>query len=724
MRSSRVSSWVKRHRSLHLERSIELRIQTLLVAIFTLLLAQPRIGVLTRFPNEDLYWNDLQLLNSWRWLSESIRVGGISSAMSGTVDFRQNTGFMFAADAKWPSQFIDIGAWFTFIFHDTNIAYNLKFTTFALLAAGSIYNLIQQNPLTFDLTSARKLVFFGILYSSLILHPVLFGEVGPLNQIYLLLIPCWFEYLKNLNERLSNNRIGTFARLIVLTFASLGSSDLFFISTISAVFLAFYLRYSSSLKKLTLLFKTHLLILAIFLLDKSYYISNKLHDDFLVASSGTWAYRDYWELFLKPAITRTVLYPEFAGPSTIFINFLVLALALTSLIKNPSREFSKWFLSIITTFCVFGFLGLSMHAIQEIRVNLPSAIRYHLTFFPFLLISVIASYANLQNNLSYRILLNKYLRKSLSLIAPFLAVVIVLFSSTSTYGGRVSDYYAVKVDRDLGNWYQKSLPECINGKISVTSNSIPRSFMLVKKSNTENLMDDSLVIIGEQPGALQGRTFNQWRYSSGVLLNSKLSEIGKSGLFSRPFLPTEPLKIVKFSQDFMIPYILSTERLTGNAFEELGQCYFPSKFRSTVAKNDTLGATIYIYYISEWKVPTSAAISSGLFSSSIATFDIDCNRLSTDRIVSIPINYNDNLRPMNRDSSIVIEPGKLNSLRLDLSGECKNNSIISIKITSHSNIIALKNFSYITIVVLLITLIIIQKFRLRRVVIVPKKHKD
>jgi hypothetical protein len=676
-------------------------------------MARPRLGVLVRFPGEDLYWNDLQLLNSWRWFSESMHNVGIFQTLFGVVDFRQNTGSMFAADAKWPSQYIDIGAWFTFIFNDVNLSYTLKFATYSLLCAGSIFKLIQQNRFTAGLSPMSKLVFFGILCSSLILHPVLFGEVGPLLQVYLLLIPCWFEFLKNANSRFAEDKSRSIARLIVLVLASLGSSDLFFISSISAIFITFYLYHFSSPTRLLLLFKLHLLVLGFFLLDKSYYVLNKLNDDFLVSSSGTWTPSVYWELFLKPALTKTVFYPEFVGPSTIFINILVIALGLISLRNKTSKEFHKFLSSAILVFAILCFAGFVMHSIQEIRVILPSAIRYHLTFFPFLVVSIIAAHGNLGFRNSKKQKLNNFFRKPLMVVFPLLMVILVLFSSTFTYGGKVSDYYEFTVDRNLGNWYQKSLPGCINSAVNTNPGNIPRSFMLVKKSFTENLMDDSLLIIGEQPKALDGRTFQQWRYSSGVLLNLKLLEVEKSGLFSRPFLANEPLKIMKFSHDLMVPYVLSTERLTNRAFLELGRCDFPDQFLETVMKNNTLGATIFVYFIPDWTSGASKPITRSLFSSSVATFTIDCTQLNSNKILSLPINYNPDILSTSKSEQVSTARGKDNGLELDLFEQCKDIQTLDIEVTSHSRLVGIRNSIYLILPMIFVAILLARRFWLR-----------
>jgi hypothetical protein len=704
-------------RAVHFFRSqpMKVKLEYSLLVIFVLLLAQPRIGLLNRFPGEDLYWNDLQLLNSWRWLSESLHSHGFFSTLSGVVDFRQNTGSMFAAEAKWPSQFLDIGAWFTFILNDTNLAYNLKFVTYALLSAGSIFKLIQQNRFMLDHSHALKLVFFAIIYASLILHPILFGEVGPLLQLYLLIIPCWFELLKNAHERFRENKLNAFGRLFLLTFLSLGGSDLHFISTITAIFFAFYLVNFSSPKNLFLLFKLHLLVSLVFFIDKSYYISQSLFGDFMIASRGAWAPLQYWESFLKPALMKTILFPEFVGPSSLFVNFLIFALILISYNRNSPREFQKWIYAVIISFTALCLIGVIVHSIEEIRVNLPSAIRYHLTFFPFLLISVLAAFGSIKIKRS-RIIFSKNLaRFPLRLPTAFLIIYLVFFSSTFTYGGKVSGYYAYKVDQALGTWYQKSLPDCINLHIARSgSSAAPRSFMLVKKSNTENLMDDSLLIIGEQPSSLLGRTFQQWRYSSPVLLHSKLLEIGKTGLFSRPFLASEQQNILKFSQEFMVPYILSTEKLPESTFLPLGQCEFPLRFEPTVEGNISLGVTTFVYFVPEWQNLQSEPIVRSEFSSSFSLFTIECKKLNSSGILTLPMNYNLDIRALNGTKPVSIVPGKDNQIILDLSRECGKGSQIEIKLMSRSYLVGIRNVFYVITVVLFTSVMLFKRIRKTR----------
>ena len=73
---------------------------TIFVVIFTFVIAQSRVRVLTRFTGEDLHWNNLQFQNSWRWLSESIHSEGFFQALFGVVDFSQNTDITVAGEIK------------------------------------------------------------------------------------------------------------------------------------------------------------------------------------------------------------------------------------------------------------------------------------------------------------------------------------------------------------------------------------------------------------------------------------------------------------------------------------------------------------------------------------------------------------------------------------------------------------------------------------------------
>jgi hypothetical protein len=675
--------------------SSRMKLLSAIVTIFTLFVALPRIGVFTRFPGEDLYWNDLQILNSWRWLSNAIREGGLSQAIFGSIDFRQNTGDAFAASSKWPSQFIDVGAWHFFLFNDLNLAYTFKFVVYALLSAGSVFRLIQQNPYMGNRSESAKLIFFGVLYASLILHPILFGEVGPLNQMYLLLIPCWFEFLKNANDRFERSMTRSIARLMVITFASLAGSDLFFIASISAIFLTLYLHHLSSKHELWLLFRIHLIVLGIFVLDKSYFIVQLLINESQISHKGSWTPLVYWELFLRPALLNSVLYPEYVGPSSIFLNSLLIALIIFSLRGGKPNIFRSFFFCSALTFILLCSMGLLMHAIEDVRVNLPSAIRYHLTFLPSLLVSIVASYGRMFLFSKVKPKKSEYGRTSLGLVSAILIVLIVSYLSNSSYGGKVSDYYAINISKDLGRWYGESLPNCINTIIDQEmANANSRSFMLVKRSNSENLMDDSLLIIGEQPQALRGRTFHQWRYSSGILNHNELAALGKSGLFSRPFLATDTVEILNFGQKLMIPYILSTEKLSGSYFRELGRCNFPSKFNSIVERNDTLGATIFVSQIQNSNNPSFNPILSSSFDSSKATFRIACDRLESSQVLKLPINFNQDIVSKIGNVTTSTAAGENNALEVDLSYLCNGNDELELDLTSHSRVVGFKNMIY------------------------------
>ena len=710
-----VSQRINQLHSKILDKPSQLKLLGLLVTVFTLLIALPRVGIFNRFPGEDLYWNDLQVLNSWRWLSDAIREGGLSQALFGSIDFRQNTGDTFTGSSKWSTQFIDIGAWSFFLVSDLNLAYTFKFFVYALMSAGSLFRLIEQNRSLENHSAMAKLAFFGILISSLVLHPIFFGEVGPLNQMYLLLIPCWFEFLKNARDRILENKSRTLARFLILTFASLAASDLFFIASISAVFFSLYLYRHASKSQVWLLFRIHLIVFAIFILDKSYFIAQLLVSDSQISSQGTWTPLLYWELFLKPALLNSILYPEFVGPSSIFVNSFLIVLIVISSFGRQTRVFRSVILSSLLTFAFLCFAGLVMHSIEDVRLHLPSAIRYHLTFFPFLLLSIVASYGRLPRFRGKNPLKSEFSKTALGLSLTFLIVMSISYLSSSNYGGKVSDYYAVKISNDLGKWYAESLPNCINDIIETSSSSVAsRSFLLVKKSETENLMDDSLLIIGEQPHAIKGRTFNQWRYSSGALNHLELVAVGKSGLFNRPFLADDTSEIIRFAQALTIPYVLSTQKLSGDLILQLGRCNFPTKFKSVVEKNNTLGATIFVSQIRQVNTPANSPVLESIFSSSKANFRISCERLGLNQSLKLPINYSSDIVSKSQGIAVPTFAGDKNALRVNLSGVCVDTSVVDLELSSHSKIVGIRNSSYFFSLIALLAGFLIWKNRSRR----------
>ena len=668
--------------------------------ILIISIAVSRTGLISRFPWEDMYWNDLQIYNSWRWFNETLRESSLFFTLHSVIDFRQNTGDLFVASTKWANPLLDIGAWFSFITGNYSLAFSLKFIVLSSLGGIGLYKLISNNPYFGGSRSKYKILVFSALLASMVFHPLLNGEVGPLNQWYLLLIPNWFLIL-------STNRLGKSSspgflsiNLVFLTVLSLGSSDLFFISTITALYLLFFLKSLTQHVAYAIFVKQYLFVLALFLIDKSWLIFGRIREYGQFSSKGSWEPGYYFSEFIYPLFRNTILIPRFEGPASLFINFFLLALLVRAWQCRKNSEFLRITLILFAVALMLLLSGFIAHSIPVIRDSLPSAVRYHLTFVSFGIISILAGFSNFS--------LEKIKKGSPSSKSNigfyFVSIcisILILFLNISNYGGMVPPTSRYLLSTETNNWYTSVLPKCIDTNIGSSDfSSAPRSFIFSKKLGTDNYMDDSLLILSELPDKLSGRTFQQWRYSVGKLNANLLGEAGASGLFTRPFLPDNISGIKLFSERSMSPFILSTERLSSTDFDFLGLCKFPQNLSNVVGQNPTLGSDIYLYHA---KYFADSQLLNTQYRSSNSSFLFMCpkQKWTGTADLNLPINYHESIRATINGDKISASPGDLNQVVLKLGEKCSAEKVLRIQISSYSTFNLIRMFTLFFLVILL-----------------------
>jgi len=655
-----------------------------------------------------LYWNDFQIYKIWTWFSDSIREGGFAYTLSSLVDFRQNTGELIVASSKIYNPALDIAAWIYVLTENIDIAFFLKFYIYSGLCAFSYYLLLKSN-LGYQKVSANiSILIWTLLVASTIFHPVLHYETGPLNQWYFLLTPAWILILKEIVEKNVFIDAKCLLKILALTLLSIGSSDLFFIASITIIFLIFFM---TNFKKSIFyrLLTAYGFLMSILIIDRSYYIKETIFKDLTISSQNSWGGRYYWDNFLYSLIQNPVK-SSFVGPANLYVNILILGLVIYILLNPSSSRFRQKILSLIIVFVLFFGLGFFFHQIPVLSNFLPSAIRYHLNVFPFVLMSIIAAYGMLHNGIISRLLKFSLLLNTLGLIS--LIFILSYIRSVDTVGvdltysrsvdtvgvdlinKKVLFEYRNVVNFDVRNYYINTLPNCVNTKISnVDSSLFSKSYLFVKKKGTSASMDDTLLILFEQPNNLYGRTFNQWGYTTNKMNYNLHDAIKSSGLFSRPFLAENTDQLLKFSNLTQSPFLISTESKLANNFRLLGICIFPENLRSYVSANPTLGQDVYIFMNDEGVSGNKSDLKSVRYSSSYVKFNYECQTYGQN-FLKMPINY---LREMNvttNGKTVIpssISPGLYNSTNLNLNLNCEGQNILQIIVNTNSKVNLIKN---------------------------------
>jgi hypothetical protein len=227
----------------------------------------------------------------------------------------------------------------------------------------------------------------------------------------------------------------------------------------------------------------------------------------------------------------------------------------------------------------------------------------------------------------------------------------------------------------------------------VDSSLFSKSYLFVKKKGTSSSMDDTLLILSEQPNNLYGRTFNQWGYTTNKMNYNLHDAIKSSGLFSRPFLAENTDQLLKFSNLTQSPFLISTESKLANNFRLLGICIFPENLRSYVSANPTLGQDVYIFMNDEGVSGNKSDLKSVRYSSSYVKFNYECQTYGQN-FLKMPINY---LREMNvttNGRTVIpssISPGLYNSTNLNLNLNCEGQNILQIIVNTNSKVNLIKN---------------------------------
>jgi hypothetical protein len=658
----------------------------------------PKNRILARFPWQDLIYCDFQIYKQWQFFSSSVKSDGIVNALLAAHNFGINMGENIYVSSRVSPAIFDVGAW---IFLATN---NLDLASMGKLLIHFIICFIgfkRLYNLAYPKASLKRDLFFIISLVSVLSHPVLYHEVGPMVFWYLLLTPTWVYFFLYAQSQGINfvlrNRL--FYLLILLT---IGSSDLFiyfffpFIALLAFFLSKFKGNFFSLVKLLTL-------IEFFMLLPKIPYVYYSMSNE-IIAKKGSYDFEFYISTFIIPLLQHSVFFIYFTGPVLIFLNAILLisVLYLSMHHWNASKRYLIFLLSLLV---ILISLGLLLHSVPFINNQLPSAFRYHVVLWPFVVACILpfwSSEITLKNKL-------KLAPRGYSFFALLLIITFLISNSSAIYQDISPNASKKIINSEMRTWLLKELPDCINEKTN--SGKSNRSFIFMTP-DTEKGRNDTLLFLMENPSKLNGRTFNQWSYATNkanYLLNTEHDLLG---LNSWAFTDKKFTQATNFATRAQVSYLLSTTSINSRhpGYNELGSCKFPEKLRQNATPfksrignypigNPTLASTVYIYEINA-KYEDSPVNVESIDLTSI-TFGIECN--STKEII-LPVGYSRDIRVTYSEGTIKTVGSKYSMVELEsIDDHCGSQQKISVKVESHSKVLYANLGYFLVLMLMMIT---------------------
>jgi hypothetical protein len=670
---------------------------------------------LARYPFQDLYWNDLQLNNSYRWFVDSFKADFFGF-------WFRNTDFLLGAGqevftTKSPNIFIDISSWLA-LFFSRSESLVIRYILFSIIFGYGIYKIstLRKN------TSITETII--VLVSGLS-SPIFYFEIGLLNQYYLFLVPLFIWSLIKVCEvkNLKDVDFKYFYVFLTMLILMLGVSDLFIFSNISAIFFFVWMVHLKAWKNLL---KIYAFAVGICLINFLPVFHSEAY-----SLLGTWNFHNMWDIFGRKVFsshTSIILRGNFLGPITLYITIFTFSfyiLKLISLRKNANQL--RVLLAPIITLLILYFAGLIMHAIPLISSKLPSLIRYHLSIFPFLLaIAILLVDSNYKKksliihsaliilifyitifslgSLIYFILImmliiftinrskNDWVHLFLSLALIFFVTHFLKYYDNFSSSPLNKDWF---IDKNVRSYSTNNLQSCIR-EILNTGNIIETEqtesgfiFTSFAKEGETRARNDLLMFLAEQPDKLHSRTFNIWRYSLGYFDINASSRFGFDGLFNFAFPVSKIDSVLAFSDYVQSSVLISSIPILNKRLAEVGVC-------NGVARNeapylvDEMFLKTYVYRI----IPITEVKYNFHFNSS----DIWINNIPSDyEKIQLPINFHSSIRVYDEENRPLVVK-KTPSSSID----------VQIKNTGRINKIRVTSFDFFTglsRIILVLTLI-------------------
>jgi hypothetical protein len=538
-------------------------------------------------------------------------------------------------------------------------------------------------------------------------HPLFMHEVGPMVLWYLFLTPCWTLIFLDTRDYGVSRMLFNW-KTYVLIILTIGSSDLF-VFFYFPLFLILAVAEKSNISfNIKNIFKGLVLVELALIANKTLYLYYLIQGND-ISNSGSWSLLDYLKNFVIPLFLSLFL-PFFWGPVIIFLNFILIGLIVYFGLQAPSI-LKKFIITWFSMLLILLLVGILLHAIPLTREALPSAFRYHVAPWSIIIISMLPIYIN-------EVLKNTKKPSSLEdngkiIMALVLIVILALSNIEQFYSSVVPAGSKRIVDREIRKWITTDLPNCIK-EASTTAKSTEKAHQYVFiTANDENGRNDNLTSLIENPWALEGRTFNQWRYGtskSNYLLSEKF---GLKGTNTWAFTENNLEKAIDYANVLRVNFLVtSTPLLSSEKIKFLRECEIPKNilpkfvpFKQLLSGiktgNTSYQKDIFVYeIILNWNPIQITEVNSNNIE-----YSISCDSRKT---FTLPINYTSDLRVKNYKSAQLTREIGLNLTRLKI--ESCTAKKINIKIESQNKILFLDVFFW----VLYISMSIHLAFRSKR----------
>jgi len=607
------------------------------IYLFILMLVIPKYGLLARYPWQDLIYCDLQIFNRWRWFSESLDQSGLINTLTSNVDFRMNTGENLYLSSRISNPIYDLGAWIYFITGSVDIAFFSKYVVLTLFLASGLVQLIKRNTLIENRIPNTKFLIFAVLLASMMGNPLMLHEAGPMVLWYLFLTPAWIIVFletrdRGLSTMLSNWR--TYA-LIVLT---IGSSDLFVFFYFPLFLVLIVTETSNIYKSLKNVLKGILFIELVLIVSKVLYFYYKFEGN-SVSHSGSWGPVEYIKNFVAPLFLSLFL-PFFWGPAIIFLNFVLLGIIVYFGLQAP-LVLKKYLIVWSSVLLILLSIGMFLHMVPVTREALPSAFRYHVAPWSIFVISMIPIFINDVLAKTKKTPAIEGHKKTV--LACVLVAILAVSNIEQFYVSLVPAGSKRIVDHDLRQWITKDMPNCVfTTTIQANPSNAAGQYVFLTADN-ENGRNDNITSLIENPWALNGRTFNQWRYSTSKSNYLSLEKYGLNGLNTWAYTEKNLDKLLEYANALGITNLVTTTRLAESEhIKYLGECKVPNgllprfvpfkQLLSGVATGNTsYQKNLFIYKIVLNQTPVPIVkVSSNEISYSISCLEEKIYTLATD----------------------------------------------------------------------------------------------
>jgi hypothetical protein len=339
-----------------------------------------------------------------------------------------------------------------------------------------------------------------------------------------------------------------------------------------------------------------------------------------------------------------------------------------------------------------------MHTIPLIRENLPAAFRYHIIVWSFIAFCLLAFILNEE------VIFDHKTKSSLKFYSLVFSLVLVLANLSVIYGPITPAGSKRVIDLEFRNWILDGLPNCITTNIDASQYSqIPKQYVFAT-SVSDAGRNDALTVLIENPSALHGRTFIQWRYANPVSTAQIGSNNGLTRFNTNAFTNNEITNISSYSQDTSARFLLSTSEINTDSFVYLGKCVLPftlaghsTPFTSIRTKkllgNRSLDSTVYIYAIGEVD-RTYKDMVNAKFTSFSATFTYSSNKLG---MLTLPINYSPELNVVVNGKHVKFIKNKNNLVSIP-KNQLSAENIFKVEVYSKSRIVLINFMCFIFLI--------------------------